>query len=69
MGGGGRTRTRTTSILHNYMENKTLSHEIENVIMADGDSSRGPMDPDSMGVFFAPIDIKYTTAANHIAFC
>ena len=32
--------------------------------MADGDDPRGPSDPDSMGVYFAPLEMRYTTAAS-----
>ena len=34
--------------------------------MADGDDARGPSDPDSMGVYFAPKEFQYTTAARDV---
>ena len=34
--------------------------------MADGDGARGPSDPDSMYVYFAPKEFRYTTAARDV---
>ena len=34
--------------------------------MADGDDARGPSDPDSMDVYFAPKEFRYTTATRDV---
>ena len=34
--------------------------------MADGDDARGPSDPDSMGIYFALKEFRYTTAARDV---
>lgn len=34
--------------------------------MVDGDDARGPSDPDSMGVYFAPKEFRYTTTARDV---